>query len=74
MKAKKKLILIGAGGHCNSCIDVIEQENKYRIVGLIDKKKKFIKKIKKNEKYVKRNIKSQPLFVNSISRTRKMHY
>ena len=45
MKAKK-LILVGAGGHCNSCIDVVEQENKYRIVGLIDKKKKFKSKYK----------------------------
>lgn len=32
---KKKLILIGAGGHCNSCIDVIEQEGKFQIAGLI---------------------------------------
>ena len=34
----KKIILIGAGGHCNSCIDVIELEKKYKIVGLVDKK------------------------------------
>jgi sugar O-acyltransferase (sialic acid O-acetyltransferase NeuD family) len=32
---KKKLILIGAGGHTNSCIDVIEQEGKYQIAGLV---------------------------------------
>ena len=39
----KKIILIGAGGHCASCIDVIENEKKYEIIGLIDniKKKKF---------------------------------
>tara|TARA_Y100000816_G_C26085300_1_gene572582 strand:- start:468 stop:1079 length:612 start_codon:yes stop_codon:yes gene_type:complete len=36
----KELILIGAGGHCLSCIDVIELQNKYKIVGLIDKKSK----------------------------------
>lgn len=44
----KKLILIGAGGHCLSCIDVIESQSKYKIVGLIDKKsrnKKFKYKI-----------------------------
>jgi len=29
------LILIGAGGHARSCIDVIEQHGKYRIIGLI---------------------------------------
>ena len=31
-----EIVLIGAGGHAKSCIDVIEQENKYKIVGLID--------------------------------------
>lgn len=30
------IILIGAGGHAKSCIDVIEQEGKYNIAGLID--------------------------------------
>lgn len=33
-----KLLLIGGGGHCKSVIDVIEQENKYSIAGIIDKK------------------------------------
>lgn len=33
-----KLLLIGGGGHCKSVIDVIEQENKYAIAGIIDKK------------------------------------
>ena len=37
----KKIILIGAGGHCNSCIDVIELEKKYKIIGLVDNKKKI---------------------------------
>jgi len=35
----KNIILIGAGGHCVSCIDVIEKEKKYKIIGLVDKKK-----------------------------------
>ena len=35
----KKIILVGAGGHCKSCIDVIENGNKYKIVGIIDKNK-----------------------------------
>ena len=30
-----KLLLIGAGGHANSCIDVIEQEGKFEIAGLV---------------------------------------
>ncbi len=32
---KLSLILIGAGGHARSCIDVIEQHGKYQIAGLI---------------------------------------
>ena len=35
---KKEILLIGGGGHCKSVIDVIEQENKYKIVGIVDKK------------------------------------
>ena len=31
-----KLLLIGGGGHCRSCIDVIEAEDKYRIVGIVN--------------------------------------
>lgn len=30
------LILIGGGGHCKSCIDVIEEEGRYNIVGILD--------------------------------------
>ncbi|MEA3495096.1 MAG: acetyltransferase [Bacteroidota bacterium] len=33
---KKELILIGGGGHCKSCIDVIEKEKKFQIVGILD--------------------------------------
>ena len=36
----KKIILIGGGGHCKSCIDVIEIEKKYKIEGIFEKKKK----------------------------------
>lgn len=34
----KDILLIGGGGHCKSVIDVIEQENRYKIAGIIDKK------------------------------------
>jgi len=34
----KEIILLGGGGHCKSVIDVIEQEEKYVIAGIIDKK------------------------------------
>jgi sugar O-acyltransferase (sialic acid O-acetyltransferase NeuD family) len=35
---KEKIVLLGGGGHCHSVIDVIEQENKYQIIGIVDKK------------------------------------
>jgi sugar O-acyltransferase (sialic acid O-acetyltransferase NeuD family) len=33
---KPELILVGGGGHCRSCIDVIEVESKYKIAGIVD--------------------------------------
>ena len=35
----KNLILIGAGGHCLSCIDIIENIRKYKIKGIFDRNK-----------------------------------
>ena len=32
----EKIILIGGGGHCRSCIDVIEAEGRFSIAGIID--------------------------------------
>ena len=34
---KKSIILIGAGGHCRSCIDVIEQEGSFEICGVVER-------------------------------------
>ena len=34
--SKKKLLLIGGGGHCRSCIDVIRSTGIYDIVGVLD--------------------------------------
>lgn len=31
-----KLVLIGGGGHCKACIEVIEQLGSYEIVGILD--------------------------------------
>ena len=33
---KEKIILIGGGGHCKACIDVIEQEGHFTIAGIVD--------------------------------------
>ena len=42
---KEQIILIGGGGHCKSCIDVIEQEGKYQIAGIVDMPVKMHQKI-----------------------------
>lgn len=34
--SKADIILVGGGGHCRSCIDVVEQHGGYRIAGIID--------------------------------------
>lgn len=31
-----KIVLVGGGGHCVSCIDVIEQEGRFQIAGIVD--------------------------------------
>jgi sugar O-acyltransferase (sialic acid O-acetyltransferase NeuD family) len=33
---KKELILLGGGGHCHACIDVVEAEGKFEIAGVVD--------------------------------------
>lgn len=42
---EKRLILIGGGGHCKSCIDVIEQEGRYKICGILDQKERIGQKV-----------------------------
>lgn len=42
---KQKIILIGGGGHCKSCIDVIEQAGTFEIVGIVDLLEKLHQKI-----------------------------
>jgi sugar O-acyltransferase (sialic acid O-acetyltransferase NeuD family) len=34
---KPEIILIGGGGHCRSCIDVIEQQGRFDIAGVVDR-------------------------------------
>jgi len=42
---KSKLILIGGGGHCKSCIDTIEKEGRFEIAGILDIQEKIGMKI-----------------------------
>src|SRR5574344_271974 len=42
---KEKIVLVGRGRHCHSVIDVIEQTNKYQIIGIVDTKENIGKKV-----------------------------
>ena len=42
---KKKIIVIGSGGHAKSCIDIIEQQKNFEIFALVDIKKNLGKKV-----------------------------
>jgi sugar O-acyltransferase (sialic acid O-acetyltransferase NeuD family) len=35
--SKPEIILVGAGGHCRSCIDVIEMEGRFTIAGIVER-------------------------------------
>ena len=41
----KPIILIGGGGHCISCIDVVEQTGLYQILGILDVPEKLGQKV-----------------------------
>ena len=32
----RQIILVGGGGHCKACIDIIEQSDKYAVGGIVD--------------------------------------
>ena len=42
---KETILLVGGGGHCKSCIDVIEQEGRFRSAGIVDVPKKLGQKV-----------------------------
>jgi len=42
---KTDIILIGGGGHCKACIDVIEQVGTLRILGILDMPEKMHQKV-----------------------------
>lgn len=39
-QAETRILLVGGGGHCHSVIDVIEQQGRYEIAGIIDVKER----------------------------------
>jgi sugar O-acyltransferase (sialic acid O-acetyltransferase NeuD family) len=42
---KNDIILVGGGGHCKAVIDVLEQEDKYKIIGILDPDFKNLKTV-----------------------------
>lgn len=42
---KEEIILLGGGGHCKSCIDVIEEEGRFSIAGILDMPEKVGQKM-----------------------------
>ena len=42
---KKNLLLIGGGGHCKACIDVIEAEDRFKIAGIVDIENKLHQRV-----------------------------
>lgn len=45
IKMKKPILLVGGGGHCISCIDVIEHSGEYEIIGILDLPEKVGSKV-----------------------------
>ncbi len=43
--SKQPIILVGGGGHCISCIDVIEETGLYEIIGILDQPDKIDSKV-----------------------------
>lgn len=41
----KQILLIGAGGHCKACIDVIEQIGEWQIAGIVDRKESGVEEV-----------------------------
>jgi sugar O-acyltransferase (sialic acid O-acetyltransferase NeuD family) len=49
---KNKLLVIGCGGHYNSCIEIINENKQFHVVGIIDSDKKKFSKIFANNKVI----------------------
>ena len=69
----KKIILIGGGGHALSCIDVIESEKKFKIVGIVDGNLKKGKKIL-NYKVIGGDKDLKKIFIHLLIYLRDQHY
>lgn len=51
-KKRKKVMILGTGGHARSCLDIVEQNNNLELIGFIEQKKSKKKFFFKNYKIV----------------------
>ena len=65
-KLEREIILVGGGGHCKSCIDVIEQAGIFEIAGIVDLPGKLHKKMLGYEIIATDD--DLPLFVNECEK------
>ena len=65
-KLEREIILVGGGGHCKSCIDVIEQAGIFEIAGIVDLPEKLHKKMLGYEIIATDD--DLPLFVNECEK------
>lgn len=42
---KEEIVLVGGGGHCRACIDIIEQEGRFSIAGIVDVPEKRLQNV-----------------------------
>lgn len=45
LQEKKPLVLIGGGGHCKACIDVVEATGQWEILGILDMEERVGEKV-----------------------------
>lgn len=63
----KKIILIGAGGHASSCIEVINSKKKFKISHLVSKEKKLNSNLNYNiideKNFLKKNLNNKNILI-----------
>tara|TARA_X000000950_G_C13901996_1_gene655272 strand:+ start:2141 stop:2737 length:597 start_codon:yes stop_codon:yes gene_type:complete len=77
VKKKKQIILIGAGGHAESCIDLLNEQNKFILKEVLGKKKELRKKllnkytVKYDDSKLKHLVKKYPYAVIGVGQITK---
>ena len=45
VRMQSKIILVGGGGHCRACIDIVQTEGKFQIEGIVDLRENLYREI-----------------------------